>query len=141
MGGLQNQVVGRAPLVNLIGEPVVDDARVAKAEQALRRKFPQIPEAAQFATYRQSPTFMPLANGLERPIPETAVFLVRVPSPKHDHKGIILTERGGELMSVWRQRDQAYKHLVGQRDPLEIHFEQLVRALADKHRNLRTMIS
>jgi hypothetical protein len=129
-------------LNGVVGEPFVPDSWIEKAEYTLRQKYPQIPETIRFATYVQPRTWTKL-NGLDREIPDTAVFLVSYPSPKDDpaHKNIVIYERGAELLSLWRQREKFYKRNPSQVDPLVAHFEAVLRSAADRHKNLRTMLS
>ena len=122
----------------MIGEPLVEDQWVARVEDRLRKKYPQIPETAEFATYVQPATWHRI-DGIDVPLPDVAVFILRVPDPKHP--GMDLVQRGAETMANWRNRVRAYEQLVGTPDPLYVHFEAVVRALSSTHKNLREMVS
>lgn len=135
----------------IVGEPLVPDQWLEEVEQRLRRRFRQIPETAQFATYVQPPMWYAV-NGLDRQIPATAVFLVRIPSPRDRssgadsaeysdaHRGIMLTAKAGELKAMWDKRVRHHAHFVGAPDPLEGAFEVILRDLASKHQNMRQLL-
>ena len=138
--------------MSLIGEPLVSDQWLEKVEYRLRQRFPQIPDTAQFATYVQPPVWHEV-KGINREIPATAVFVVRIPSPRDRssgadaaeyspaHHDIMLTARAGEVMKVWEHRVRQYKHYVsGDNDPLEGAFTQVLRSLANTHANMRQLL-
>lgn len=119
-----------------IGEPFVDDVRLAKAERAVRGRVPYLPQTAQFATYIQPKTWANV-RGLDREVPPTAVFVIVAPNPKHE--GFDVVQQGSELFAQWEMRDKAYKRYAAMEDPLVPLFTQVARQLASTLRNLKAM--
>lgn len=121
-----------------IGDPVIDDERVARAERTVRKMIPGIPEDAQFATYVQERGPANYKGRELDEIPEVACFLIVSKNPRHP--GYKLVDKAGCWLSVWKKRDKEYGHRVGETDPAVSIFAILARKHADTIANLKAML-
>ena len=90
-----------------IGGPLVSDRRLTKVANALRKEYPQLPDACEFVTFDQPHTFVEI-EGIQRPIPHVAVFGIQVPNPKYEGMTRLFSRTA--TMDWWREQDYDARH-------------------------------
>jgi hypothetical protein len=70
---------------SLVGEPILDDRRMARIQGRVRREHRDLPEAAVFHAFKQEETWGN-SGGVMRPVAPRAVFLIEVVCPGDENK-------------------------------------------------------
>lgn len=124
----------------MIGEPLVSDRRLEQVEDQIRREFPGLPDGAKFVTYEQAPT-QAETNGIEVPIPATAVAAIFVPNPKWpaQHQPQYRAVRGAKLLSHWRDYEKHAGRLVAAPDQLLGDFRTIARRAVQMAADMREL--
>lgn len=103
-------------------EPLVPTVRVERVGGALRKKYPALPEDAEFVTFHQAATYADQGNGVMRPIPDVAGFGVQMPNPRYPDRPRLHCRT--TTLANWRTWEQAARHNGEiQADPLYLVFE------------------
>ena len=123
-----------------VGDPLVPDGRVARAERSVRALVPGLGEDTAFVTYVQErgPGIDPKGRKVED-APEVAVVWLRTPNHHPRHVGEHVDDHAKVWLSQWRKRDREYRNNVGQMDPLVQLFIFAARSHVEKLRNWREM--
>lgn len=111
----------------MIGAPLVSDSRLEQIEAQVRREFPGLPDGAKFVTYEQEPT-IGLLNGVEVPVPPTAVTAILVPNPKWpEREPQYRMIRAPRLLSRWRHFEKQRERLVAAPDVVLTDFRAIAK--------------
>lgn len=127
------------PTSNPVGEPLLDDDRLARIEGQIRRDYPSLPDYCTFISYVQ-PKMWAKVRGIDVEIPDTAVFAILVTN--YRHRDSYRAFQTGEVMDRWQRRDWGHRHDSDVKsDPAYLALKALVPEILDWDFNLRTMMN
>ena len=116
-------------------ETLVDDRRLARVEDQLRRVFPALPDSSLFVTFIQPATVASTEQG-PVDVPDLATLAVISKNPR---KGPDIMTQGQMLLTVWRTEDGQYRHFVGVQDPLLLVYRPILRNHLESLASLREL--
>jgi hypothetical protein len=89
-------------------EPLLPDERLLRIARTIRLRFPSLPDATTLFTYYQEEEWVKADDGIERPVPPQAVFVIKVPNPRHP--GFDKLVMGRRPITSWQALEQERGH-------------------------------
>lgn len=118
-------------------ETLVDDRRLARVEDQVRRVFPTLPDSSLFVTFIQPATVAKTEQG---PVPVPALATLAVIS-KNPRGGADVMTQGQMLLTLWQDEDGQYRHFVGVVDPALRFYRPIVRNHLESLQSLRELLN
>lgn len=123
-----------------LGEPLLDDRRLARIEERIRQEFPSLPESVAFVSYVQPEMQAALPSGIEVHLPDTAVVALMATNPRH--RETVRLFRAGETMERWQAREWFTRHDSDiTQDPAYRALRALVPEVIEWDANLRSLLN